>query len=118
MPNPIDLHVGERLKQARTLRGLSQSGVASQSNISFQQVQKYEKGSNRISASRLFEFSQVLEVPPCFFFEGLIGEADEEPTDASMQIVNAVAAIKDEKIKERVVTFIEDVAGVTVVRGK
>jgi len=115
MPHPVDQHVGKKFKQARMLRRMSQSEVAEQVGISFQQVQKYETGTNRISASRLFEFSQILQVPPAFFFDGLAthdGSAPKE--DASMKIINALAVITDEKVKERIITLIEDVSGVTV----
>jgi len=94
MSHPVDIHVGKKLKQARTLRRLSQTDVARKLGLSFQQIQKYEIGSNRIAASRLFELSQVLEVPTSFFFEGLHDNANEAPSsDPAMQIVNAIAAI-------------------------
>ncbi len=67
----IDRHVGERLRYIRNLRGISQEKLANQVNLTFQQLQKYESGKNRISASVLFEFSQILEVPIKEFFEGL-----------------------------------------------
>ena len=94
MSHPVDVHVGKRLKQIRTLRRMSQTDVAKRLDLSFQQIQKYEIGSNRIAASRLFELSRILDVPTSYFFEG----------------------IADEKIKSRIVTFIEDVSGLTVAR--
>jgi len=117
MSHPVDIHVGKKLKQARTLRRLSQTDVARKLGLSFQQIQKYEIGSNRIAASRLFELSQVLEVPTSFFFEGLHDNANEAPSsDPAMQIVNAIAAIDDDAMKTRIVTFIEDVSGLTVTK--
>jgi transcriptional regulator with XRE-family HTH domain len=71
MSNPIDIHVGRRLRQQREMRGMPQKELARQLGISFQQVQKYECGANRISASKLWEAARVLEVVPGYFFEGL-----------------------------------------------
>ena len=68
MPHEVDIHVGQKLKQARTLRRYSQTDVARQLKLSFQQVQKYEIGSNRIAASRLFELSKILGVTTSYFF--------------------------------------------------
>lgn len=68
-PHKYDIAVGQRLRQARLLAGMSQTRLAEQVNLTFQQVQKYEKGMNRIGASRLQEFSQILNVTPSFFFE-------------------------------------------------
>ncbi|WP_431358325.1 helix-turn-helix domain-containing protein [Sulfitobacter pacificus] len=117
MSHPVDIHVGRKLKQIRTLRRLSQTDVARKLDLSFQQIQKYEIGSNRVAASRLFELAQILDVPPSFFFDGLHDNQNEAPVkDAGMEIVTALAAIKDEEIKSRIVTFIEDVSGVTVAR--
>lgn len=69
MPHPIDLHVGKRLRYRRTLLGYTQEGIAQHAGITFQQVQKYEHGGNRISASRLYEFSKILATTPSYFFE-------------------------------------------------
>lgn len=71
LPNQVDLHVGNRLRIRRMLKGLTQDELASAVGITFQQVQKYEKGANRISASRLYAFSQVLNVRVGWFFEDL-----------------------------------------------
>jgi transcriptional regulator with XRE-family HTH domain len=68
-PNPIDKHVGSRVRMRRLMLGMSQERLADQLGITFQQVQKYEKGVNRISASRLQHSSQILDVPVSFFFE-------------------------------------------------
>ena len=76
MTHPVDAHVGKKLKQIRTLRRLSQTEVARKLDLSFQQIQKYEIGSNRVAASRLFELSQILDVPPSYFFDGLHDNAN------------------------------------------
>ena len=70
-PNPIDIHVGEKLRSRRKALGLSQGDIATHAGIKFQQVQKYETGHNRISASRLFEIAEKLQVAIGFFWEGL-----------------------------------------------
>ena len=62
-PNPIDVHVGRRIRQRRTLLGMSQEKLAEAIGLTFQQVQKYERGSNRVSSSRLFDLTHVLDVP-------------------------------------------------------
>ena len=70
-PHPTDIHVGKRLRAQRILLGLSQEKLAAAVGLTFQQVQKYERGINRVSASRLYEFSKVLGVSVSYFFEGL-----------------------------------------------
>src|SRR5260370_38112356 len=70
LPNPIDKHVGSRLRMRRKMLGMSQEKLGEALKITFQQVQKYEKGTNRISASRLQHISHILQVPVPFFFEG------------------------------------------------
>ncbi len=76
-PHPMDIHVGSRVRLRRTLLGLSQEKLGDAVGLTFQQIQKYERGSNRMGASRLHEFSQILEVPVHFFFEGA-------PADSSL----------------------------------
>ncbi len=68
-PNSVDIHVGKRLRIRRSLLGLSQEKLAEAIGLTFQQVQKYEKGANRISAGRLFEFGRILDVPVDYFFD-------------------------------------------------
>jgi transcriptional regulator with XRE-family HTH domain len=70
LSHPVDTHVGSRLRQRRALLGMSQTDLGKAVGLTFQQVQKYERGFNRISSSRLFEFSKVLDVPVAHFFEG------------------------------------------------
>ena len=73
MPHPVDVHVGKRVREARAMKGMSQTALGNALGISFQQVQKYEKGNNRIGASRLWDISKVLDVSTAYFFEGLEG---------------------------------------------
>lgn len=75
MAHPIDLHVGRRMRERRRLIGMTQQGLAEAVGIRFQQIQKYESGANRISASRLWELSNALRVPVPYFYEGLSGPA-------------------------------------------
>ena len=78
-PNPVDVHAGSRVRLRRTLLGLSQEKLGEAVGLTFQQVQKYERGTNRISASRLWDLSRVLDCPVSFFFE----EMNEETAGAS-----------------------------------
>ncbi|MBZ0218035.1 MAG: helix-turn-helix domain-containing protein [Fimbriimonadaceae bacterium] len=76
-PHPVDVHVGGRIRMRRILLNMSQEKLGDQLGLTFQQVQKYEKGSNRIGASRLWELSRILDVPISFFYEWAI-EANEQ----------------------------------------
>jgi len=84
-PNPIDLHVGSRVRMRRSLLGMSQERLASELGITFQQVQKYERGSNRIGASRLWDLAQVLGVNVDFFYQDI----DASTTDKSPRKIYA-----------------------------
>lgn len=85
MANDIDLYVGKRLRRRRRLLGLTQQQLAESVGIRFQQIQKYECGANRISASRLFELSEALHVPVQYFYDGLaVQEMHREPTNSDL----------------------------------
>lgn len=71
VPNPIDIHVGSRVRLRRTLLGMSQEKLGEAVGLTFQQIQKYERGANRIGASRLYELSRILDVPVSFFFDDM-----------------------------------------------
>jgi transcriptional regulator with XRE-family HTH domain len=86
-PNPIDVHVGARVRLRRTLLGMSQEKLGEAIGLTFQQVQKYERGANRIGASRLFDLSRVLDVPVSFFF-------DDMSDDVSAQSPRMIASIE------------------------
>ena len=73
MKHPVDVHVGQRIRQRRWMIGMTQQQLATRVGIKFQQIQKYETGANRVSASRLWDIAAALEVPISFFFEGLGG---------------------------------------------
>ncbi len=74
--NSVDLHVGRRVRMRRMLIGMSQTELAKRIGLTFQQIQKYERGINRIGASRLYDIAGILQVPPSYFFQGLDGEPD------------------------------------------
>ncbi len=82
MAHPVDVHVGKRIRHRRWLVGMTQQQLAEQVGIKFQQIQKYETGANRVSASRLWDISEALDVPVSFFFEGLDVEAGKTGSDA------------------------------------
>lgn len=77
-PTEIDIHVGKKLCRRRELLGLSQTEIGKRINISYQQIQKYEQGTTRISAGKLFEFGKILGVPVCYFFSGISDDQSEE----------------------------------------
>lgn len=112
-PNPTDVHVGQRLRAARMLAGMSQERLGTEVGLSFQQIQKYEKGHNRIGASRMQQLAQALNIPPSYFFEQQIGYALPQtsgtvpPHDAaaisrrqSLDLVRYFSSIPDEGMRE------------------
>lgn len=124
-PNPIDVHVGQRLRLRRTLLGLSQETLGEAVGITFQQLQKYERGANRISASRLFNLSQVLGVPVTFFFEDLPAQGvplgTEPPSETqefesmarreTLELVRAYYRIPEESVRRRAFELVKALAG-------
>jgi transcriptional regulator with XRE-family HTH domain len=107
--HPVDVHVGARLKMLRVQRGMSQTAVAESVGLTFQQIQKYENGSNRISASRLVEFASALGVPIRSFFEGLAADDAQppalpirEPTQLDYEIVGLLSRVEDGQVKRQV----------------
>ncbi|CAA7618142.1 Uncharacterized HTH-type transcriptional regulator Smed_0045 [Magnetospirillum sp. LM-5] len=124
-PNPIDVHVGARVRLRRTLLGMSQEKLGEALGLTFQQVQKYERGANRVGASRLFDLSRVLDVPVSFFFDDMddqlkeqspaliagIGELAELPAHfehdpmakrETLELVRAYYRITDPQVRKRV----------------
>ncbi|MEO0917317.1 MAG: helix-turn-helix transcriptional regulator [Pseudomonadota bacterium] len=86
MKHPVDVHVGKRIRHRRWLVGMTQQQLAESVGIKFQQIQKYETGMNRVSASRLWDIAVVLSVPVSFFFEGLSEEQQSESVQAETDI--------------------------------
>jgi transcriptional regulator with XRE-family HTH domain len=127
-PNPIDIHVGSRVRLRRMMLSMSQEKLGESLGITFQQIQKYEKGTNRIGASRLQHIARVLSVPIAFFFEDAPGGAQEassglaEPNSASyvvdflsssegLQLNRAFVRIKDAKLRRKVIDLVRAMAG-------
>jgi transcriptional regulator with XRE-family HTH domain len=133
IPNPIDRHVGSRVRLRRVMLGMSQEKLGEALGLTFQQVQKYEKGTNRIGASRLQQISRTLDVPPAFFFEGApsfepiansepahMGVAEDSvapyvadflATAEGLHLNMAFARIHDPKIRKRIIDLVSSLAG-------
>lgn len=133
LPNPIDRHVGSRVRMRRVMLGMSQEKLGDALGLTFQQVQKYEKGTNRIGASRLQQISRTLDVPPAFFFEGApsfeaianplpgsLGVSEDAPaaytadflsTPEALHLNLAFARIHDPKVRKRIVDLVSSLAG-------
>lgn len=126
-PNPIDIHVGSRLRLRRNMLGISQEKLGEGLGITFQQIQKYEKGTNRVGASRLQAISSILSVPVAFFFEdapsgdgvapkGLAEDhsgiyvADFMSSTEGLQLNRAFAKIGDPKVRRRLVELVKVLA--------
>ena len=133
-PNPMDIHVGSRVRLRRMVIGMSQEKLGEKMSLTFQQIQKYEKGTNRIGASRLFQLSQIMDVPVQFFFEdapiaytnrssALAGFA-ESKTEAflldflnsrdGLELNRAFVKITDSKVRKRVVELVRALSEDTV----
>lgn len=95
MSDPIDIHLGKRLRRRRRLLGLTQQQLAHACGVRFQQIQKYECAANRMSAARLYRLSEVLEVPVGYFYEGLGGEREPQSRDPDGREVLARKETRD-----------------------
>ena len=115
-PTEVDLYVGRRIRHRRQLLGLSQTKLADALNVTFQQVQKYERGSNRVGAGRLFQLSRVLDVPVGYFFSNLDSEGEPESTTEleltreHARFVRALSAIDDEALRRRIYALVEEIS--------
>ena len=98
-PDPIDVHVGQRVRARRQVLGLSQSQLGAELGVTFQQVQKYERGTNRIGSSRLFRISRVLDVPISYFFDEYSGEVGGRAMDAEDQAGGVPRRETDELVR-------------------
>lgn len=129
-PNPIDVHVGSRIRLRRNMLGLSQEKLGENLGITFQQIQKYEKGTNRVGASRLQAISSVLNVPVSFFFEDAPGSGtpstsgfaeDNEATyvvdflssNEGVQLTRAFTKISDPKVRRKIIDLVKSLAADT-----
>ena len=121
-PNPVDVHVGAKLKARRLMLGLSQEELAKSIGLTFQQVQKYEKGVNRIGAGRLFEVARILNVPVDFFYDGVAEASGVNISEAAppvmefvssgegLQLALAFMKIRDAKVRKRVLDLVKSLA--------
>lgn len=112
-PNDVDAHVGARLRQRRMLLGISQEQLAEMLGLTFQQVQKYERGTNRVSASRLFQLARALETPITWFFDEMgperaaekaeVGDEDYDPMSRreTLELVRVYSRIDDRKVRKK-----------------
>jgi transcriptional regulator with XRE-family HTH domain len=127
--HPVDVHVGTRMRQRRALLGMSQTALGTTVGLTFQQVQKYERGSNRISASRLVEFAKVLDVPITHFFEempanalrgrngknareeGSPFEKEKDPLikRETLELVRAYYKIRESRVRKRIYEMVKAV---------
>ena len=126
-PNPIDIHVGSRIRLRRTMLGMSQEKLGESLGITFQQIQKYEKGTNRDGPSRLQNISSILNAPVSFFFEDAPGENRASPagmeeasssnfvvdflsSSEGLQLNRAFVKISDPKVRRRIVDLVKALA--------
>jgi len=127
-PTAVDTHVGQKIRARRIFLRMSQTDVADAIGITFQQIQKYEKGSNRVGASRLQQFSETLGVPPSYFFEGvpIVGKKQPAPQEGELSedtivsflgtregaaLVRAFIAIKQKPVRQNVIAFLDTLKG-------
>jgi transcriptional regulator with XRE-family HTH domain len=126
LPNPTDKHVGSRVRIRRMTLGKSQSWLGNAVGLTFQQIQKYEKGTNRIGSSRLQQFANLLDVPVSFFFEGAPGASSRGKANAAglspayvskfisssdgLTLIKAFMQIKDVKLRRGIAKLVEQIA--------
>ncbi len=133
VPNPVDVHVGARMRQRRTLLGMSQEKLAETLGITFQQVQKYERGVNRISASRLYDLSSILGCDANYFFADMPSEVSQRSPKAlrglseaqatfelekdpmarreTLELVRAYYQIEHQTVRRRIAELVKSIAG-------
>ena len=126
-PDPIDIHVGSRVRMRRTLLGMSQEKLGNALGLTFQQIQKYERGANRIGSSRLYKLSHILDVPVGYFFEDMQEETirrarglsdtgpeafeqDKLAKRETLELVRAYYKITDSKVRKRTFELVKAVA--------
>lgn len=126
-PDPIDIHVGSRVRMRRTLLGMSQEKLGNALGLTFQQIQKYERGANRIGSSRLYKLSHILDVPVGYFFEDMQTETvrrarglsdtnpetfeqDQLAKRETLELVRAYYKISDPKVRKKTFELVKAVA--------
>ncbi len=127
-PNPVDVHVGSRVRLRRTLLGLSQEKLGKAVSLTFQQIQKYERGANRIGSSRLYQLATILDVPVSFFFDGVeerlaregggvsggeqeAFESDQLSRRETLELVRAYYRITDPAVRKKIFDLVKAVSG-------
>lgn len=123
IPDPVDKHVGSRVRMRRMMLSMSQEKLGDAIGLTFQQVQKYEKGTNRMGSSRLQQIANVLQVPVTFFFEGTPGQpkldgkapspayvSDFLSTSDGLALTKAFMQIKNAKLRRSIVNAVEEIA--------
>lgn len=125
-PDPVDIHVGARVRLRRTLLGMSQEKLGKALGLTFQQVQKYERGANRIGSSRLFQLSRILDVPVSFFFDEMqpettrkadgmaegskqVFEVDKLSRRETLELVRAYYKISDPSVRKKIFEMVKAV---------
>jgi transcriptional regulator with XRE-family HTH domain len=124
LPNPVDRHVGSRVRMRRIMLGMSQEKLGEGLGLTFQQIQKYEKGTNRIGASRIQQIAEILQVPVSFLFEGSPGVstsfgeapspayvADFLATSEGLALIRAFTQVSDIKLRRAIVEMVELIGG-------
>jgi transcriptional regulator with XRE-family HTH domain len=127
VPNPVDKHVGSRVRMRRQMLAMSQAQLGDALGLTFQQVQKYEKGTNRMGASRLQQMSDILQVPVEFFFEGAPNASAPHDSDGSalsvaqidafvsdsngLRLIGAFMRIDNVSVRRRIVMLVQEIAG-------
>src|SRR5215471_21532708 len=117
-PNPVDKYVGSRVRMRRIMLGMSQEKLGEALGLTFQQIQKYEKGTNRVGASRIQQIAEVLKVPVSFLFEGGPGSAAEGfgegldflATSEGLALTRAFTRIADARLRRSIVDLVEQIA--------
>lgn len=142
--HPVDVHVGTRMRQRRTLLGMSQTKLGNAVALTFQQVQKYERGANRVGASRLYEFANALDVPVAYFFDEMPGNAlagrpmgakvrkdsgfaetgspfsaEKDPLikRETLQLVRAYYNLREKAVRKRVYDLVKTLGAVSIAPG-
>lgn len=127
-PHPVDIHVGKRLRSRRTLLGMSQEEIGDAVGITFQQVQKYERGLNRIGSSRLYQFSCLLGVGVAYFFEDFKEEIKENVMSEDtvsfehehfnnkevLTLVRAYYGISDPQVRKKILSLVKSLSAITI----
>lgn len=126
-PNPVDVHVGSRVRLRRTLLGMSQEKLGKAVSLTFQQIQKYERGANRIGSSRLYQLATILDVPVSFFFDGVedrldraaagVAESDQATFESdqfsrreTLELVRAYYRITDPTVRKKIFELVKSVS--------